>query len=320
MKLFNTKNTLLNEILNEPFKLERDIQGLVEKNLDTIFGYLFISSELTVQKYRIDTLCFDEENNSFVIIEYKKGSSYSVIDQGFTYLQLLLNNKSEFLLTLSQYFNRVLKIEDVDWSQSRVAFISPSFNSYQKDSVNFKNLPFELWEIKKFSNGVVILDQHHSTSQESIETVSDSMTKGVMIDVSKELKTVNVQDHFEGSNSDVTELWNQISERLLEFEETYLESIPRYISLSYNQKKVCFIYVQKSKMIIELNRGNLRVDGSKQKNFFTLDDPKNISKENTWTYKSGVQGGKYKIPVTKNTNIDYLIYLIKQKYVNILNG
>ena len=181
MKLFNTKNLLLNEVSNEPFKLERDIQELIEKNLDTIFGYLFISSELTVQKYRLDTLCFDEENNSFVIIEYKKGSSYSVIDQGYTYLQLLLNNKSEFLLTLSQYFNRVLKIEDVDWSQSRVIFISPSFNSYQMDSVNFKNLPFELWEINKFSNGVVILDQHHSTSQESIEFVSDPMTQGVMM-------------------------------------------------------------------------------------------------------------------------------------------
>lgn len=320
MKLFNTNNLFLKEVTNEPFKLERDIQELVEKNLDTIFGYLFISSELTVQNYRLDTLCFDEENNSFVIIEYKKGSSYSVIDQGYTYLQLLLNNKSEFLLTLSQHFNRVLRIEDVDWSHSRVVFISPSFNSYQKDSVNFKNLPFELWEIKRFSNGVIILDQHHSTSQESIEAVSDPMTQGVISDVSKELKTVNIEDHFEGSNPDVTELWNQISERILEFEETYLESIPRYISLGYNQKKVCFIIVQKSKLIIELNRGQIRLDGSKQKNFFVLDDPKKISKEQTWTFKSGVQGGKYRIPVTKNTDIDYLIYLIKQKYVNILNG
>ncbi len=320
MKLFKTRELLLLEVLSEPFKLERDIQKLVEKNLDTIFGYLFISSELTIQKYRLDTLCFDEETNSFVIIEYKKGSSYSVIDQGYTYLQLLLNNKSEFLLTLSQYFNRVLKVEDIDWSQSRVVFISPSFNSYQKDSVNFKNLPFELWEIKRFSNGVVILDQHHSTSKESIETVSNPETQGVMSDISKEVKTVNVEDHFEGSNPGLVEFWNQLSERLLEFEETYFESIPRYISLGYNQKKVCFINVQKSKLVIELNRGNIRLDGSKQKNFFTLDDPKNISKEQTWTFKSGVQGGKYKIPVTQNTDIDYLIYLIKQKYLNIVNG
>jgi hypothetical protein len=319
MKLFNTKDLVLKEVSNEPFKLERDIQELVEKNIDTIFGYLFISSELTVQKYRLDTLCFDEETNSFVIIEYKRGCSYSVIDQGYTYLQLLLNNKSEFLLTLSQYFNRVLKIEDVDWSQSRVVFISPSFNSYQKDSVNFKNLPFELWEIKRFSNGVVILDQHHSTSKESIESISDPKTQGVMSDVSNELKTVNIDDHFKDSNSDIKELWNEISERLLEFEDTYIESIPRYISLGYNHKKVCFIHVRKTKLIIDLNRGQIHPDGSKFDNFFTIDDPKKISKELTWTFKSGVKGGKYKISVTKGFDIDYLVYLIKQKYLNILN-
>ena len=30
---------------------------------------------------------------------------------------------------------------------------------------------------------------------------------------------------------------------------------------------------------MDMNRGNIRVDGSKSKNFFTLDDPKKISKE-----------------------------------------
>jgi RecB family endonuclease NucS len=58
----------------------------------------FIESEFRVEKYRIDTLCLDVENNSFVIIEYKKGSSYSVVDQGMTYLQLMLNNKREIFI------------------------------------------------------------------------------------------------------------------------------------------------------------------------------------------------------------------------------
>ena len=111
MKLYNFKNEKVSEVNQIPFKLEKEIQSLVEKNTESIFDLLFVQSELTVNKYRIDTLCFDEESNSFVIIEYKKGSSYSVIDQGYTYLQLLLNNKSEFLLVLSQHFNKVLKME-----------------------------------------------------------------------------------------------------------------------------------------------------------------------------------------------------------------
>ena len=103
MQLFNNKNDKLNLVEEKPFKLEKDIQELVEKNSDSLLGLEFIGSEITVDKYRIDSLCFDNETNSFVVVEYKKGSSYSVIDQGYTYLQLLLNNKSDFLLIYSEY-------------------------------------------------------------------------------------------------------------------------------------------------------------------------------------------------------------------------
>ena len=82
MDLFKINNNKVEEVNLLPFKLERDIQNLVEENTTEFFDLDFISSELTVGKYRIDSLCFDSENNSFVIIEYKKGSSYSVIDQG----------------------------------------------------------------------------------------------------------------------------------------------------------------------------------------------------------------------------------------------
>ena len=70
MKLYNLKNNRVKEVEQTPFKLERDIQNLVESNTDSIFNLLFIQSELSVDKYRIDTLCFDEENNSFVFRVY----------------------------------------------------------------------------------------------------------------------------------------------------------------------------------------------------------------------------------------------------------
>ena len=92
MKLYNITKDKLNLVETKQFPLERDIQNLIEKNTLELFNVEFVESELIVGKYRIDTLCYDEENNSFVIVEYKKGDSYSVIDQGYTYLQLLLNN------------------------------------------------------------------------------------------------------------------------------------------------------------------------------------------------------------------------------------
>ena len=158
MDLYKIKTTTLELIEREPFKLEKDIQSVVESNIETLFGIEFVTSEFSLGGFRLDSICFDNETNSFVIIEYKKGSSYSVIDQGYSYLSLMLNNKSDFILEYNETKQKILKRDDVDWSQSKIIFISPSFSSYQKNSVNFKDVPFELWEIKRFSNNTIGLD------------------------------------------------------------------------------------------------------------------------------------------------------------------
>jgi len=98
----------------ERFLLEKDIQQVVEANLVEIFNLPFVASELTVEKFRVDTLAFDEESNSFVIIEYKKGNSYSVVDQGYSYLSVMLNNKADFILEYNERLDQSLRRDDVD--------------------------------------------------------------------------------------------------------------------------------------------------------------------------------------------------------------
>ena len=171
MDLYNLKKNKLEEVQRLSFDLEKDIQSLIEENVETLFNLEFVSSEFTVGEFRLDSLCYDNETNSFVVIEYKRGSSYSVIDQGYSYMSVMLNNKSDFILEYIEKTGRSLKKSEVDFSQSRILFVSPSFNSYQKNSVNFKDVPFELWEIKKYSNGTIGLDQHVSSSNESIEMI-----------------------------------------------------------------------------------------------------------------------------------------------------
>ena len=317
MKLFRLNKTNLNEVEQIPFKLERDIQNLVEVNTESVFNLKFIQSELTVDKYRIDTLCFDKENNSFVIVEYKKGNSYSVIDQGYTYLQLLLNNKSDFLLVLSQHFNKVLRMEDVDWSQSRIIFVSPSFNSYQKDSVNFKDLPFELWEIKRYSNDTIVLNQHRSNSKESIETLNPNTNDSMISRVTKEVRVHTVEQHLSKTTKKVVDKWDELHQTLIELDD--IEIIPKnqYISLMYNGKTVCYFNFMKKGIKIELLRGNVNPDGSKSKNYFDIDDPKGISSEGSWEWKSGTKGALYRIYLDDKSDIDYLMFLIKQKYNNL---
>lgn len=318
MRVFNLVKNNIEEVEQERFKLEKDIQSLVESNVNTLFNLSFVSSELSVGNYRIDTLCFDEENNSFVIIEYKKGNSYSVIDQGYTYLQLLLNNKSDFLLVLSQHFNKVLKFEDIDWSQSKIIFISPSFNSFQKDSVNFKDLPFELWEIKRYSNNTLILNQHRSSSKESIENISPTK-ESVVHKVNQEVKVYTIEQHTSNLSKKMKEKWDTIMEELVELEGVELIPKRHYIGIIVDGKTISYTKFRKNHIHFEFLRGSLNLDKSESKNYFTIDDPKGVVSEKNRELNTGRIQVSYWVNVEESFDIGYVFFLLKQKY-NDLRG
>jgi hypothetical protein len=42
------------------------------------------------------------ESGAFVIIEYKKDRNFSVVDQGVAYLNLMPNNKADFILEYNE--------------------------------------------------------------------------------------------------------------------------------------------------------------------------------------------------------------------------
>jgi len=152
----NRKLACINENL---FKLEKELQKICEENLEIIFGFDLIKSEYTLHNFRIDTLAFDNQSKSFVIIEYKKDRSFSVVDQGYAHLSLLLNNKADFILEYNENCGDQLKRNEIDWSQSKVIFVSQSFTPHQIESINFKDLPIELWEVKRYRNDTILFNQ-----------------------------------------------------------------------------------------------------------------------------------------------------------------
>lgn len=176
MQLFQQDKSGLIGLKEKSFKLEKDIQKIVECNLEQISGYRFVKSEFAVKNIRIDTLAFDEESKSFIIIEYKRSQNYSVVDQGISYLNLMLEYKADFIVEYNESQKKSLKRNDVDWSQSKVIFIAPSFTDFQRQSSNFKDLPIELWEIKLFENNIVVINPiKKSQSAPSIKQVQTKM-------------------------------------------------------------------------------------------------------------------------------------------------
>jgi len=69
MPLFSIKGNRLEPLREVAFRSERkEIQQFTESSLKEVFGCEFVKSELQFGSLRIDTLAFDNENMSFVII------------------------------------------------------------------------------------------------------------------------------------------------------------------------------------------------------------------------------------------------------------
>ena len=162
MAVFKISGQSLTLIRSTPFSREKELQKITEQNLEAVLGVKFIYSEFPIGRFRLDTVGFDEEANSFVIIEYKKDHSISVIDQGYAYLSTVLNHRAELVLLYNEREHASRKRSDFDWSQSRVLFVSPSFNDYQLEAANFKDLPIELWEVTRYSNDTIRYDRIRS--------------------------------------------------------------------------------------------------------------------------------------------------------------
>jgi predicted transport protein len=313
MNLYSIKKNTIDSVGLNPFKKEREIQELVEKNTETLFDVEFVCSEFKIGEFRIDTLCFDNESNSFVIIEYKKGSSYSVIDQGYSYLSKMLNNKDSFILEYCKRKKVSVDIE-VDWSQSKIIFVSPSFNSYQKNSVNFKDMnKFELWEIKRFTNNTIVLNQYQSKSNESIEKITGK-ENSVMSKVNKEVKVYDEDYHISKVNNTVLQLWDGLKEVMLELDDIEMKHTKGYINFMKEGKRLCEVVFRKNYIDINITRGSIKVDKTKSRNYFNWDDPKNLSREYSWTWKSGEEGHVYTIKYDNTNQLDYMMFLVKQKY------
>ena len=76
----------------------------MENNLEKLFNLKFIATKFALEDLRMDTLAFNEETNSFIIIEYQIKENYSVIDHGYGYLFLLLDRKADFVIKYNETF------------------------------------------------------------------------------------------------------------------------------------------------------------------------------------------------------------------------
>lgn len=299
MRIFEQRAHSLTGLKEKPFKLEREIQSVVENSLDAIFGFRLIKSEFMIKNYRIDTLAFDEESKSFVIFEFKRDRNYSVVDQGVSYLNLMLEYKADFIVEFNESQKQNLRRNDVDWTQSKVIFVAPAFTDFQIQSSNFKDLPIELWECKRFENNIVVINPiKKSSSAPSISQVQ-SNTNSKISKVTKEVKVYTEENHLEGKCDEVQELYESFKTAILNLSPNIEVSATKLYIAFKKGKNITDIQLQKKglKLWINLSKGE-------------LDDPKNLASDVSGVGHWG--NGDYELKVSDTTHLEYIMSLIKQ--------
>ncbi|MFA6404600.1 MAG: DUF5655 domain-containing protein [Candidatus Paceibacterota bacterium] len=299
MSIFQIQNSKLIAIRDKDVELEKDIQKLTEENLETVFGLQFIRTEFPLGDFRIDTLAFDNESNSFVIIEYKRDRSFSVIDQGYSYLALMLNNKADFILEYNEKLQTNLRKDDVDWSQSRVIFLAKSFNRYQQNAINFRDLPIELWEVKNYDNSTILYNQLLSPeAKESVKSITRNKT---IENVTKEVKVYTIEDHTNHINKDTRDLFEMIREKILALGGN-IEERPKKKYIAYRTHQAfLYVHIQQSQIKLHIIIGKSK-----------LNDPKGITRDVSKVGHYG--GGVTEIVLTKMEEISYIMTLIEQSF------
>lgn len=298
MKIFTSKKGQLSQLKQQKFKLEKDIQRLFEENLTLLSGYIFIRSEFSIKNSRIDTLAFDPETQAFVIIEYKRQQNSSVVDQGISYLNLMLEYKADFIVEYNEKQKFPLKRNDVDWSQSKVVFVSPAFNDFQIQATNFKDLPIELWEVNRFDNDIIAINIiNKSKSAPNIKAVS--IEKSEEFSTLKEIKVYQESDHLSDKSDFIQELYEDFKQGILNLDPD-IEINTRKLYIAFKKdRNIADIRIQQKNLKIWINLP-----------YGELDDPKNLAKNVSNTGHWG--NGDYEITIESTQYLEYIMSLIKQ--------
>jgi predicted transport protein len=211
IKLFHIKPQGVSELQGQSMVLERNLQTLMERNIDTLLGLHFLASEYSTgvkHKGRIDTLGIDE-NGCPVIIEYKRTSNENVINQGLFYLDWLMDHQAEFKLLVLEHLGKD-KAEAIEWSGPRLLCIAGDFTRYDEHAVLQMNRNIELIRYRHYPDGFLILEKVNAVSSDATTSSIDFTGQGKAKHVYK-----TVSQYLESAPDEVKQLYQALEDVLL---------------------------------------------------------------------------------------------------------
>lgn len=297
MPLFKISDSKLKPLDARSFRLEIDLQKLVDKNLKELFGLDFIRTEFGGQGLFIDTIAYDPETSAPVLIEYKRDQQDTVVDQGLSYLRWLLEHKGDYQMELLEKTGQ----KKIDFSQSKVVFIARSFNKFHIQAAGYKDLPIELWEYEWYGDYLYLSKVNVTKSNTSITSVVKTQEAK---SISRQIRMFSVGDHLNNRPEKIKALFHQINEGMKtiapDFELHPVKSYVGYYKGGYN---LIELYFYNNKITV----GLLRVRPS------DLQDPEKRMRYVTISMQS-YNKHISTVDVKGLPDVEYTLMLIRQLY------
>jgi len=259
MPLFQRDKQKLQLIKPKKFTNEKELQCLVESNLEEMFSCKLIATEFStgpVHGGRIDTLALSEENNP-VIIEYKVVESSQLVNQSLYYLSWINDHKGDFAVAVQKVYpdNK----PEIDWSNIRVICIAPEYKKYDLHAVQMMGSNIELWQYRYYENGALFLEEIYKKSVVMTSTPEEYSNKNpTMVEAGKKAAMTratgeyNLEQHFTKIENNKKELATALQDFILGLDES-IEEVPKkfYIAYKVSQNFVC-MEIHKSKILLYL--------------------------------------------------------------------
>jgi len=303
-RIFKINENSARELKSSSIALEKSLQNYIEQNLETLLGIKFLASEYSTGKThqgRIDTLGIDE-NNSPVIIEYKRALNENVINQGLYYMNWLLDHKAEFKLKVMETIEPKL-VKEIEWSSPRLICIAGDFTKYDAHAIQQINSNIELIRYKKYEEDLLLLDLVSATTVQDASTLKppykeqdkkNSKKKSAVKTVTKYIKQSDkqVQDRYEAVKSFIEALGDDVQCKVLKHYVAF-KRIKTFACVEVHpQNKKILIYVTVDPDKINIESGFTR-------------DMRNIGHNGT---------GDLEITITSYEDLEKAKYLIQQSY------
>lgn len=226
IKLFSLGETV-KECTSSEVILEKELQTLIEKNMELFFGVRFLKSEYVVTNGRMDSIGIDE-NNSPVIFEYKRSQNENVINQGLFYLDWLLDHKADFKLLVIEKLG-MEAASHIDWSVPCVICVAHDFTKYDIHAVNQMQRNIKLVSYRKYGKDLILFE--HLNTPTVKPALESSLSDG-------EVKISTQKSHVEKLSA-ITDSMKNLYFSICDFIESLGDDIaPNQLKLYLAYKKI----------------------------------------------------------------------------------